>query len=300
MAAAIILQGLFLVVCHTKTLPSAWCEIVVPTTDMGSSEMHSYVAEGQNSWSIPRAMKNLSIQLSSGKTNPFDQGDIKDHQFILDSTTIVNYALGQARNTIRVNLPTEIRSVSGIEALISVVSPSHEDAKLVKSNTHPASVPMFYTFATGVVLYYANQDQPFNLNDQGGASQVSSFHEPLGAHVLVLTSAPAQAGNGCKPHPRHDDGMNGLLQVQQPPGTDTRNPNFQLTGMLSDQADTVKDEQNPTATRIFKDRPIKLPQPLCTGPSIRIAKGKRPGRKLLLTTAEVEGCGVVFVEDPTS
>jgi hypothetical protein len=233
MHAAIVLHGLFLLVCYPDAAKKH-CEIWVPHTRMNGMEMHNYTAGfGQSFVPFSEQMdksKSMTIDLQAGNTTGFpfhtNSGmEYKARQFTLAGDQISKLDRTQVRDIISIPWPDEIYGLNRVLAPAMSVAPM--DSQLVQS---PATYK-FYLISETVVLYYA-QGAPFNLLDENGAlvePSAAGLADNMGnvlTWALVLSSEPY----GCNLQGDHTKDFNALIIK-----ADGTNPAFVLTGLSNTQ-----------------------------------------------------------------
>ena len=296
MSAAIVLQGLFLLVCHK----SATCDIMVPHTPMKghAGDVHLYqvgvgTGSGFNiSWSTLDPQKDLTKKMTLGSeltgaaTHPFqesydDGASYDDHQFMLDGGRLSLTNPTPARNVITVPWPNRILAANRVSAKSSDVVKVSTEKSYIASLT---DIVGEYLFSETVVLYY-NIGQPFSLKDEN--SKVVATSTVAGATSIMLLSSWPPAGS----YGDHSTGLDGLV-------TDKggKHPTFQVTGIAKVTDSGTEDE----LTRIGLPSTVVIPR--TARHSILMVPDKRGklrpnrGHWHILTGTET-GCGVISLDD---
>jgi len=196
-SAAIILHGMFLLVCHNTAEKT--CDIVAPHTTMDGQEAdaHEYMyASGLTHAQkfLPAAdyQNRLSLgvgELAPGTSFPFDQGYAQNH-FLLDGSKVkVTYGQGRERTVITVPWPDNIvpGNQVAVQALLISSIPNDPDIATQPTAQHQ------YIFGESAALIYSGAST-FRLKQ--GSTVLDTFSGVLGGRaIVVISSWPASPSN---------------------------------------------------------------------------------------------------------
>lgn len=238
MTAAIVLHGLFLLVCNSASTPPipppGYCYIYVPHTPMPDKpgDVHDYYvgtvdgADQLTLTSLPEQgnktlIMSMGLELAAPRKDPFqrkyaDGGKYSDHQFMLNGALNPDPKL--ARNIIMVPWPDEIVGGNRVSAMSSDVV-NGTDGSYISSNKDIAGQ---YLFSETVVLYYY-KGASFTLRDESNAVKLISANAGA-TSIMVLESWPpagADAGD-------HSSGLDNMLSD---PKDSSYHAGFHVTGI---------------------------------------------------------------------
>jgi len=301
MSAAILLHGLFLLVCHSDRT----CDLIAPHTRMNGAgnDMHQYRYYGTPPAGGPAAWNALDTQVDFTKpmsvglgdltpafTHPFDfvyedGGPYLTHEFLLDSNKLaVKHDSRYERNVIRLPWPDQIRAANRVSVAATDVADSANQA-LVNSLK---DIGGDYLFAETTVLYYRNGLNFTLLNSEG--KPVARSAGVNGDWIMAFASWPPVGSHLGD----HTFDLNHLLELKQKPGTYAQ---LKLTGIEKMSCVGNEDEFNQIGL------PISLtasPTP-CRGTVLNTdAKGVRTITRFhagVNRTGTETGCPLVSLDD---
>ena len=297
MNAAIVLHGLFLLVCYQNQT----CDIIVPHTMMAGKDVHDYnwltvSADGktltphqipaQDPATIkPKPSKRMTLgsELTPAGAHPFHNGRptiYTNYEFTLDGKQL-KLALNSSanRNVIKIPWPNQILGAN--RQFVDSDSVTGNDANLAKLVLGPSAGGL-YMFSETLVLLYDTGTQFSFVDENGKALDKATLVK--NTWMMVLTSWPKQVA-----YSDHSAGVNQSLVDKN-----GKSPLFNFTSVKTG----IPGGDESGVPGVGLPQPVHDPPPAPKGSVAQsiwtvISKDGKVEKRVIVKT----GCGTVSLED---